>query len=157
LVVDDEDFVRSLIVDVLANLGHQVEAASNGTEALRRCEQMRYDLIVSDLRMPKMDGAALYQALRDKYGSAMPRMIFVTGQAHSLDYAGFLGIAGVPVLAKPLYRRWSPEGSQTNARHGRVNDGLNDTNTAGGVETRAYCRAHFGGGTRAFSHGRAGG
>jgi two-component system response regulator AtoC len=102
LVVDDEDFVRSLIVDVLANLGHQVNAAPDGAEALRRCEQMRYDLIVSDLRMPKMDGAALFQALRDSYGPAMPRMIFVTGQAHSLDYAGFLGIAGVPVLAKPF-------------------------------------------------------
>ena len=102
LVVDDEDFVRSLIVDVLANLGHQVDAASNGDEALRRFEEMRYDLVVSDLRMPKMDGAALFQALRDKYSSAMPRMIFVTGQAHSLDYAGFLGIASVPVLAKPF-------------------------------------------------------
>lgn len=102
LVVDDEDFVRSLIVDVLTNLGHQVEAASGGAEALRRCERMQFDLVVSDLRMPKMDGAALYQALRDEYGPAMPRMIFVTGQAHSLDYAGFLGIAGVPVLAKPF-------------------------------------------------------
>jgi CheY-like chemotaxis protein len=102
LVVDDEDFVRSLIVDILTDLGHQVDAASGGAEALRRCEQMRYDLIVSDLRMPKMDGAALFQALRDNYGPAMPRMIFVTGQAHSLDYAGFLGIAGVPVLAKPF-------------------------------------------------------
>jgi CheY-like chemotaxis protein len=102
LVVDDEDFVRSLIVDVLANLGHQVDAASDGAEAIRRFQQMRYDLVVSDLRMPKMDGAALFQALRDKYSSAMPRMIFVTGQAHSLDYAGFLGIAGVPVLPKPF-------------------------------------------------------
>ena len=102
LVVDDEDFVRSLIVDILTDLGHQVEAASSGAEALRRCEQIRYDLIVSDLRMPKMDGAALFQALRDNYGPAMPRMIFVTGQAHSLDYAGFLGIAAVPVLAKPF-------------------------------------------------------
>ena len=102
MVVDDEDFVRSLIVDVLAHLGHQVEAASDGAEALRRCEQTRYDLVVSDLRMPEMDGAALCQALRDKYGPAMPRMIFVTGQAHSLDYAGFLGVAGVPVLAKPF-------------------------------------------------------
>jgi len=102
LVVDDEDFVRSLIVDILTDLGHQVDAASSGAEALRRCEQMRYDLIVSDLRMPKMDGAALFQALRDSYGPAMPRMIFVTGQAHSLDYAGFLSIAGVPVLAKPF-------------------------------------------------------
>jgi CheY-like chemotaxis protein len=102
LIVDDEDFVRSLIVDVLTSLGHQVDAVSDGAEGLRRCEQMRYDLIVSDLRMPKMDGAALFQALRDSYGPAMPRMIFVTGQAHSLDYASFLGIAGVPVLAKPF-------------------------------------------------------
>lgn len=102
MVVDDEDFVRSLIVDVLANLGHQVDAASDGAEAIRRFEQMRYDLVVSDLRMPELDGAALFQALRDKYSSAMPRMIFVTGQAHSLDYAGFLGIAGVRVLAKPF-------------------------------------------------------
>ena len=39
LVVDDEDFVRSLIVDVLANLGHQVDAASNGAEAIRRFER----------------------------------------------------------------------------------------------------------------------
>jgi len=102
LVVDDEDFVRSLIVDILTDLGHQVDAASGGAEALRRCEHTRYDLIVSDLRMPQIDGAALFQALQDKFGPAMPRMIFVTGQAHSLDYAGFLGIAGVPVLAKPF-------------------------------------------------------
>src|ERR1700737_3143368 len=85
---------------------------------------MRYDLIVSDLRMPKMDGAALFQALRDNYGPAMARMIFVTGQAHSLDYAGFLGTAGVPVLAKPFTGRWSPKGSQPNAQHGRANQGL---------------------------------
>jgi CheY-like chemotaxis protein len=102
LVVDDEDFVRSLIVDVLTDLGHQADAASSGAEALRRCEQRRYALVVSDLRMPTMDGAALHQALRDKYGPTMPRMLFVTGQAHSPDYAGFLGIAGVPVLAKPF-------------------------------------------------------
>jgi CheY-like chemotaxis protein len=123
LVVDDEDFVRSLIVDVLANLGHQVEAASGGAEALRRCEHMRYDLIVSDLRMPKMDGAALYQALRDKYGSAKPRMIFVTGQAHSLDYAGFLGMAGVPVLAKPFtVDRLQKAVSQTLSTEGSTTD-----------------------------------
>jgi CheY-like chemotaxis protein len=123
LVVDDEDFVRSLIIDVLANLGHQVDAASGGAEALRRCEQMRYDLIVSDLRMPKIDGAALYQALRDKFGSAMPRMIFVTGQAHSLDYAGFLGIAGVPVLAKPFtVDRLQKAVSQTLSTEGSTTD-----------------------------------
>ena len=54
--------------------------------------------------MPKMDGAAFYQALQAKYGPGVPRMIFVTRQAHSLDYAGFLGVAGILVLAKPFYR-----------------------------------------------------
>ena len=49
-----------------------------------------------------MDGAAFYQALQAKYGPAVPRMIVVTGQAHSVDYAGFLGVAGILVLAKPF-------------------------------------------------------
>jgi CheY-like chemotaxis protein len=102
LVVDDEEAVRELIADVLDAHDYEVEMAADGHDALRLCEQGRYDLILSDLRMPKMDGAALYQALQAKYGPAMPRMIFVTGQAHALDYAGFLGIAAVPVLAKPF-------------------------------------------------------
>jgi two-component system cell cycle response regulator CpdR len=102
LVVDDEESVRELIADVLVGHGYEVEMATDGADALRLCEQGRYDLILSDLRMPKMDGAAFYQALQAKYGPAMPRMIFVTGQAHSLDYAGFLGMTAVPVLAKPF-------------------------------------------------------
>ena len=52
--------------------------------------------------MPNMDGAALYEELRLRYGSTMPRMIFVTAQAHSLDYAGFLSATSVPVLPKPF-------------------------------------------------------
>jgi CheY-like chemotaxis protein len=102
LVVDDEVSLRELIADVLVGYGYEVEMAADGAEGLRLCAQSRYDLILSDLRMPKMDGAAFYQALQDKYGPAMPRVIFVTGQAHSLDYAGFLGMAAVPVLAKPF-------------------------------------------------------
>jgi two-component system cell cycle response regulator CpdR len=102
LVVEDEQDVRELIADVLVGRGCEVEMAADGAEALRLCEQGRYDLILSDLRMPKMDGAAFYRALHDKYGPAMPRMIFVTGQAHSLDFAGFLGMTAVPVLAKPF-------------------------------------------------------
>jgi two-component system cell cycle response regulator CpdR len=102
LVVDDEEAVRELIADVLDEHGYEVEMAADGEDALRLCEQGRYDLILSDLRMPKMDGAVLYQALQDKYGPAMPRMIFVTGQAYAMDYAGFLGMAAVPVLAKPF-------------------------------------------------------
>ena len=105
LVVEDEPDVRELIADVLAEHGYEIEVAPDGAAALQLSDQRKYDLILSDLRMPKMDGAALYWALQLRHGSAMPRMIYVTGQAHSLDYAGFLAASRVPVLSKPF----SPE------------------------------------------------
>ncbi len=101
-VVDDDDFVRKLIVDALADSGHEVDLAADGAEALRLCEQARYELILSDLRMPNMDGATLYEELRLRYGPSMPRMIFMTAHEHSLDYTGFLAVASVPVLSKPF-------------------------------------------------------
>jgi CheY-like chemotaxis protein len=101
-VVEDEESVREFIGDALADNGYEVDLAADGAEALRLCEKARYDLILSDLRMPRMDGAALYQELRLRYGSSMPPMIFVTARPHSLDYARFLRATSVPVLAKPF-------------------------------------------------------
>jgi CheY-like chemotaxis protein len=105
LVVEDEPDVRELIADVLAENGYEIEVAPDGAAALQLSDQRQYDLILSDLRMPKMDGAALYWALQLRHGTAMPPMIYVTGQANSLDYAGFLAASRVPVLSKPF----SPE------------------------------------------------
>ena len=105
LIVEDEPDVRELIADVLAENGYEIEVAGDGAAALELSDQRTYDLILSDLRMPKMDGAALYWALQLRHGASMPRMIYVTGQAHSLDYAGFLAASRVPVLSKPF----SPE------------------------------------------------
>jgi CheY-like chemotaxis protein/glycosyltransferase involved in cell wall biosynthesis len=101
-VVEDEDAVRELIADALAEHGYDIDLAADGAEALRLCEQARYDLILSDLQMPNMDGAALYEELRLRYGSTMPRMIFVTAPSLSLDYARFLEVTRMPVLAKPF-------------------------------------------------------
>jgi len=102
LIVEDEPDVRELIADVLMENGYEIEVAPDGAAALQLTDQRSYDLILSDLRMPKMDGAALYWALQLRHGAAMPRMIYVTGQAHSLDYAGFLAASRVPVLSKPF-------------------------------------------------------
>jgi hypothetical protein len=72
LIVEDEPDVRELIADVLAETGYEIEVASDGAAALQLSDQRRYDLILSDLRMPKMDGAALYWALQLRHGAAMP-------------------------------------------------------------------------------------
>ncbi len=103
--------VRQLIADILSFDGHEVELASDGAEALRLVGQRVYDLILSDLRMPNLDGPGLYWALRRRYGKSIPRIIFVTGQAHTPEYEGFLAAMAEPVLDKspstlPRRARW---------------------------------------------------
>ncbi len=103
LILDDEDEVRKLVADVLSSDGYTGDTAHDGPEALSLLDQRRYDLIISDLRLPKLDGPALYEAIWERYRSEeMPRMIFVTDSAYEPHYAGFLEKVGGPLLVKPF-------------------------------------------------------
>ena len=102
LVVEDEDNLRELIAHILLLDDREVDTARDGVEALYRIEQRTYDLIISDLRMPNLDGPGLYKTLREHYGQALPRVIFVTGHAEADDYVPFLAETGDPVLTKPF-------------------------------------------------------
>src|SRR5215467_12528385 len=79
LVVEDENSLRELIANILLLDDHEVDTARDGVEALYRIEQRTYDLIISDLRMPNLDGPGLHKALLERYGQDLPRVIFVTG------------------------------------------------------------------------------
>jgi CheY-like chemotaxis protein len=102
LVVEDEANLRELIANILLLDDHDVDTARDGVEALYRIEQRAYDLIISDLQMPNLDGRGLHQALRERYGQALPRVIFVTGHAGAEEYVPFLAETGDPVLTKPF-------------------------------------------------------
>jgi CheY-like chemotaxis protein len=102
LVVEDEAEIRALLADTLSLNGHEVDTASDGEQALLLFDQRRYDLIVSDLRMPALDGPGLYQALRARYGAAIPRVIFMTAYPGKTEFARFLADTGEPVLIKPF-------------------------------------------------------
>ena len=65
LVVDDEVGIANLLADVLSDEGHRVIVAANGHEGLKRAEEERPDLIITDFMMPVMDGAQLIKALAD--------------------------------------------------------------------------------------------
>jgi CheY-like chemotaxis protein len=65
LVVDDEVGIANLLADVLSDEGHRVLVAVNGHEALKRVEEERPDLVITDFMMPVMDGAQLIRALAD--------------------------------------------------------------------------------------------
>ena len=102
LVVDDEDNLRDVQVEVLRRDGHEVDSAVDGAEGLRRVEERRYDLVVTDLRMPGLEGPALYRALRARYPEQPPRVIFMSANTGIDEYASFLAETGEPALEKPF-------------------------------------------------------
>lgn len=103
LVVDDDDNLRELLSAVLSQAGRAVDTARNGIEAVELLSQNHYDLILSDLRMPGLDGPALYDALRAmRPTTPIPRVIFMTGNVGGGDYADFLRGTTEPMLEKPF-------------------------------------------------------
>ena len=102
LVVDDEEYVREIVAAVLNEDGHHTDMARNGTEALPLLDQHAYDLIVSDLRMPEIDGPALYREVERRHPDTVKRFIFITGTTYFPEYADFLKITKAPVLLKPF-------------------------------------------------------
>jgi len=101
LVVDDEPEVGAVLADTLADDGHQVETAANGAEALNRLGERAFDLILSDIKMPVLDGPGLYRELGKRHPELRQRMIFVTGDTMSAETRAFLSKTGAPCLNKP--------------------------------------------------------
>jgi CheY-like chemotaxis protein len=102
LIVDDEADVAEVLAAIAARAGYEVEVAANGREAVERLGLRDYDVILSDLRMPQMDGPALFEWIgREKPHLAL-RIGFVTGDTHSDLAARFVETCGRPVLEKPF-------------------------------------------------------
>ena len=104
LVVDDEPEVAALMRDLLEAAGYEVATAESGAVALELLDAARFDAIVSDLRMPDLDGAAFWRATGARHPDVARRMLFVTGDTLSPDAHGFLTDAGCSTLDKPFSR-----------------------------------------------------
>src|SRR5262245_12772228 len=102
LVVDDEAPLAALMADILSADGHTVDIAVNGLAALAHIERGTYDLILSDLRMPELDGPGLYRELERRQPELARRIAFVTGSAQSVGMEHFLQKTGAPILYKPF-------------------------------------------------------
>jgi two-component system NtrC family sensor kinase len=102
LVVEDEPTVAQLIAEVLSEQGHDVEAVLDSQEGLRRIARHSYDLVICDLKMPRLDGQAFYQSVVRNDSPRQPRLIFVTGDTLAPHTLEFLEKEGLPYLAKPF-------------------------------------------------------
>ncbi len=102
LVIDDEVEIAESLADFLSLEGFTCDIAVGGRAAKARLVQGDYDLVVSDLRMPDVDGPALYEFVRAERPDLAPRMAFATGDTLGAAAARFLAEAKRPVLEKPF-------------------------------------------------------
>jgi CheY-like chemotaxis protein len=102
LVVDDESGITSALEYLLQRDGYQVETAANGRMALEKLRERTYDLLLSDLRMPELDGMGLYEELARHYPHLLPRLIFLTGDTLNAETTQRLEQVGAPCLSKPF-------------------------------------------------------
>lgn len=102
LVVEDEPTVAQLVAEVLREDGHEVEAVTDSQEGLQRVSRNRYDLIICDLRMPRLDGPAFYDALVRARSTARHRILFITGDTLGSHTIEFLNSHQLQFLTKPF-------------------------------------------------------
>ncbi len=102
LIVDDEVDIATTIADYLAAEGHACQIATGGKAALAQLEKSRFDAVISDIRMPDIDGPALYE--RAQSGDNVPPFGFVTGDTLGASASVFLRTSGLPHIEKPFSR-----------------------------------------------------
>ncbi|MGH8658692.1 MAG: PAS domain S-box protein [Gammaproteobacteria bacterium] len=102
LVVDDESEIRETLVEILSLDGHHVETAASGREALARLSSARYDAIITDIRMPDLDGCALFQEIEGHWPALASRVVFITGDTLTQALREFAREAGRPIIEKPF-------------------------------------------------------
>lgn len=101
LLVDDEVELAQTLADLLEPAGHDIDLAANGAIALEKLQKTRFDAIISDLRMPVLDGPGMYAKMAETMPHYLTRIIYVTGDTLSPHVNSFLSETPVPVIEKP--------------------------------------------------------
>ena len=103
LIADDDRLVRTLLADLLVDLGHAVVAAENGAQAVELCTREAPDVLILDFLMPKLSGLDALHALRER-GVRAPAVLLT-----AISDPSFRGVEGAEavdvLLPKPVTRR----------------------------------------------------
>lgn len=100
LVVDDEDKMRRLLEMALRSLGHEVVQAADGLEALKHFAEGSFDLVLTDLRMPNLDGIGLLRRLREQ-GNEVP-VIVLTAHGNVETAVEAMKMGAVDYIIRPF-------------------------------------------------------
>lgn len=101
MVVDDEHEISELLIEVFSQRFNALRA-SNGREALEKLRRQKVDIIISDLKMPEINGMELYERLLEEFPQYEKRVVFTTGIVSDLETINFLKKYNLPYLRKPF-------------------------------------------------------
>jgi DNA-binding response OmpR family regulator len=102
LIVDDEEGVRRPMARFLKRRGAEVEEAVDGFDALAQLRVQPADVILVDLRMPRMSGTELFAQLEEERPELAARLLFLSGDVSQLAEPGNTPVARERVLVKPV-------------------------------------------------------
>jgi CheY-like chemotaxis protein len=101
LIVDDEKYICELLSELLGENDHRCDAAANGKEALDVLSRKRFDVIVTDVKMPLMDGFTLLKTVKQQYPGIAIVVMTAFGQEYSVREA--LALGAEEYLPKPFH------------------------------------------------------
>lgn len=101
LAIDDTHYILDLIADILTRQGYVVDRAGNGLEGLKMACEKQYDLIISDMDMPLINGIEFYRELCKKMPWMGQRILFVTANS-DMAIRRFINEHGLKYLSKPF-------------------------------------------------------
>lgn len=102
LVVDDEQIIQYLLSQLLTGQGYEVDTVSSSYEALDMVRKRKYDLILSDIKMPGINGMELYYEIKKFDKALSKRMIFITGAILDDDIQDFIHTNRATCIDKPF-------------------------------------------------------
>jgi signal transduction histidine kinase len=102
LIVDDEPDIRDALAEILTDPHHRVVTAASGREALERMTNAHFDVVLTDIRMPDIDGRALFSEIERRWPGTSGRVVFVTGDTLASTLRDFVSESGRPVIEKPF-------------------------------------------------------
>ena len=100
LVVDDEEFVSGPIVEMLRHLGFQAESVNNGYDALKALKETPYTFLLTDIKMPDMNGLELIQRTKDEYPQVST--VAMTGYYKEYNYVEVVNSGASDFINKPV-------------------------------------------------------
>ena len=100
LVVDDEEAVREMVSKIINLIGHEVVTTGSGKEALEILKNEPFSLMITDIKMPEMDGFELMKAVRNQFPDT--HIICMTAHGGSYTYTDVVGAGARDYITKPF-------------------------------------------------------